>query len=85
MRLGGSVQIELVEGFEEGEWWVQDAAAALSAQILATGIPGGICTIESSESRGTFPPTGTPMTGLTVIDAMTPGRAAATPAMPMNT
>ena len=41
VRLGGSVQIELVEGFEEGEWWVQDAAAALSAQILATGIPGG--------------------------------------------
>ena len=40
VRLARSVQIELVEGFKEGEWWVQDAAAALSAQILATGGPG---------------------------------------------
>ena len=40
VRLAGSVQIESVEGFKEGKWWVQDAAAALSAQILTTRAPG---------------------------------------------
>ena len=50
--------------------------------MAATGIPGGICTTESSESSGTFPPTGTPMTGCVVIEAITPGRAAESPAIP---
>ncbi len=44
VRLPGSVQIGLVEGFEDGEWWVQDAAATLPAQILATSAPvGRVC------------------------------------------
>lgn len=33
--LGGSVK-EL-EGFDDGRWWVQDAAAALAAQLLGAG------------------------------------------------
>ena len=41
--------------------------------------------MDRRESYGTFPPTGTPITGLEVMDAMTPGRAAATPAMPTKT
>lgn len=37
----GSVQVETgaveaLPGFEDGDWWVQDAAAALPAQLLAT-------------------------------------------------
>eukprot|EP00951_Prasinocladus_malaysianus_P046076 scaffold628134_cov52-Prasinocladus_malaysianus.AAC.2 len=48
-------------------------------------MPGGICTIDSRLSYGTLPPHGTPMTGLHVMEAMTPGRAAATPAMPIKT
>src|SRR3954452_18303405 len=53
----------------------------------ATGTPGGICTIESSES---IPPRsdvfiGTPMTGSSVYAAMTPGSAAALPAPAMMT
>jgi hypothetical protein len=54
---------------------------------VATGIPGGICTIDNSESspssfsRGT----GTPMTGSGVIDAVIPGRWAAPPAPAMMT
>ena len=49
--------------------------------VIATGTPAGICTIDSSESspsrrsRGT----GTPMTGSGVSDAVMPGRCAAPP------
>ncbi len=34
VRLKGSAQVSALEGFEEGEWWVQDAAAALPAKLL---------------------------------------------------
>ncbi|MGC9370564.1 MAG: RsmB/NOP family class I SAM-dependent RNA methyltransferase [Paracoccaceae bacterium] len=34
VRLTASVQVSALPGFEEGDWWVQDAAAALPARIL---------------------------------------------------
>ncbi len=64
--------------------------AALRAPLMATvatGTPGGICTMERSESS---PPRsevrmGTPITGRSVIEATTPGSAAALPAPAMMT
>ncbi len=64
--------------------------AAFRAPLMATvatGTPEGICTIERSESS---PPRsavrmGTPMTGRSVIEATTPGSAAALPAPAMTT
>ena len=55
--------------------------------IVATGTPGGICTIESSESRPpkAEPLTGTPITGRVVMAAAMPGRCAAPPAPAMIT
>ena len=63
-------------------------SAALTAPpiaIVATGTPGGICAIESSESRpwSAFDCTGTPMTGSSVLAAVMPGRCAAPPAPAM--
>ena len=34
LRLNGAVPVQELEGFAEGVWWVQDAAAALAAKIL---------------------------------------------------
>lgn len=34
LRLDGSVPVQELEGFAEGAWWVQDAAAALPAKLL---------------------------------------------------
>ncbi|HAX90803.1 MAG TPA: 16S rRNA (cytosine(967)-C(5))-methyltransferase [Rhodospirillaceae bacterium] len=34
LRLDGSIPVQELEGFTEGEWWVQDAAAALPAKLL---------------------------------------------------
>ena len=34
VRLAGAGAIDKLEGFEAGEWWVQDAAAALPARLL---------------------------------------------------
>lgn len=34
VRLGGRGRIEGLAGFEDGAWWVQDAAAALPARLL---------------------------------------------------
>jgi len=34
VRLAGSVQVSALEGFETGDWWVQDAAAALPVRLL---------------------------------------------------
>ena len=50
--------------------------------IVATGTPGGICAIESSESMplSAFDSTGTPITGSCVLAAIIPGRCAAPPA-----
>ncbi|WP_434289984.1 RsmB/NOP family class I SAM-dependent RNA methyltransferase [Celeribacter sp. SCSIO 80788] len=35
VRLSNAVQVTKLDGFEAGEWWVQDAAASLPARILA--------------------------------------------------
>ncbi|MDQ2089509.1 RsmB/NOP family class I SAM-dependent RNA methyltransferase [Marimonas arenosa] len=35
IRLSGAPQVSALPGFESGDWWVQDAAAALPARILA--------------------------------------------------
>jgi len=61
------------------------ALSPLSRPTAATGIPGGIWTTDSRASMLTAPLTGTPMTGLTVKDATTPGSAADSPAMAMKT
>ena len=34
LRLQKSAQISALEGFESGDWWVQDAAAAMPAKLL---------------------------------------------------
>jgi 16S rRNA (cytosine967-C5)-methyltransferase len=34
LRLNASGRIEAMDGFDEGEWWVQDAAAALPTKLL---------------------------------------------------
>ena len=54
---------------------------------VATGTPGGICTMDSSESRpfNDLLSIGTPMTGSVVNAAVTPGRCAAPPAPAMMT
>ena len=36
VRLKGSVQVSALAGFETGDWWVQDAAAAMPARMLNT-------------------------------------------------
>ena len=52
---------------------------------VATGIPAGICTIDSSESMplSALLCTGTPSTGTAVLAASMPGRCAAPPAPAM--
>ena len=54
---------------------------------VATGMPAGICTMESSESMpsSVASGTGTPMTGRAVTEASMPGRWAAPPAPAMMT
>src|SRR6478672_9624083 len=63
------------------------ALRALPIPTVATGIPPGICTIESSESMPSryLSGTGTPITGSVVIEATMPGRWAAPPAPAMIT
>ena len=39
IRLSGAPQVSALPGFTAGEWWVQDAAAAIPARVLAAG-PG---------------------------------------------
>ncbi len=34
VRLSGRAQVSALPGFEDGEWWVQDAAAALPVRLL---------------------------------------------------
>ena len=62
-------------------------AMLLSIATLATGMPFGICTIDSNASS---PPNGvtligTPITGSGVSEAAMPGRCAAPPAPAMIT
>jgi hypothetical protein len=54
---------------------------------VPTGMPAGICTMESSESwpDSAFDSTGTPNTGSGVSAAVMPGRCAAPPAPAMIT
>ena len=53
---------------------------------VATGMPGGICIIDSiASSPSSIPLIGTPITGNVVDAAITPGRAAAIPAAAMIT
>src|SRR5487761_2177595 len=61
------------------------AAPASPIANVATGMPLGICTIDSSESspRRYLDGTGTPRTGTRVFDASMPGRWAAPPAPAM--
>ena len=58
------------------------AAPASPMAKVATGMPFGICTMESSESwpDSAFDCTGTPSTGTMVLAASMPGRWAAPPA-----
>lgn len=35
IRIRGSVQVTALSGYAEGDWWVQDAAAALPVKVLA--------------------------------------------------
>src|SRR5215467_7995229 len=62
-------------------------APGLPIDTVATGTPGGICTVESSASRpfSADESIGTPMTGRIVCAATTPPRCAAAPAPTMNT
>ena len=54
---------------------------------VATGTPGGICTVARSASSPPSPPaaTGTPITGSVVCAATTPARCAAPPAPAIST
>src|SRR6185369_4788133 len=63
------------------------AFLAPSIATQATGIPGGICTAESSASSppSDLPRIGTPITGRSVWAAATPGSAADIPAPAMIT
>ena len=41
LRLSGGGDITTLQGFDEGAWWVQDAAAALPARLLSQVPAGG--------------------------------------------
>lgn len=41
VRLGQASGLTALDGFDDGAWWVQDAAAALPAQILLKAVPEG--------------------------------------------
>jgi hypothetical protein len=63
------------------------AFLALPIATVATGMPPGICTIDSRESSPSSwaSGTGTPITGSEVIEAVMPGKCAAPPAPAMIT
>ena len=60
---------------------------ALPIASVATGMPAGICSIDSKESFPSrdFVLTGTPITGKCVFAAVIPGRCAAPPAPAIRT
>ena len=62
-------------------------APGLPIDTVATGTPGGICTVESSASSpfSADESIGTPITGRIVCAATTPPRCAAAPAPTMKT
>ena len=41
VRLVNAGDITALDGFDDGVWWVQDAAAALPADVLTAAAPGG--------------------------------------------
>ena len=41
VRLAQASGLTALDGFDDGAWWVQDAAAALPAQILLRAVPDG--------------------------------------------
>ena len=41
VRLAQASGLTTLDGFDDGAWWVQDAAAALPAQILLRAVPDG--------------------------------------------
>ena len=92
-RSGGAERIE--RRGDVGCRWPRIAAASSAAFVapaapiasVPTGMPAGICTIDSSESRpfSVFDCTGTPSTGSEVLAAVMPGRWAAPPAPAMIT
>ena len=58
----------------------------LSMPTVATGVPGGICTIDNRASRPfNLLLTGTPITGISVFEAIIPGSAAPSPAIAIIT
>jgi len=42
LRRAAGGRIEDLAGYTDGEWWIQDAAAALPARVLMAAFPGGI-------------------------------------------
>ena len=69
--------------------WSAINAAFIPESIVtvATGIPGGIWTIDKSESKPSIVDDfiGKPTTGINVWEAITPGKCAAFPAAPIIT
>ncbi len=50
IRLSGAGQISALPGYEDGEWWVQDAAAALPVKAL--GDVSGLATLDMCAAPG---------------------------------
>lgn len=42
LRRAAGGRIEDLAGYADGEWWIQDAAAALPARVLMAAFPGGV-------------------------------------------
>jgi 16S rRNA (cytosine967-C5)-methyltransferase len=42
VRTAGSGPVPQLPGYDEGAWWVQDAAAALPAKLLGASVDGGL-------------------------------------------
>ena len=90
-RRGSASASRAVPGGDWPEWrWPAARRCARRAEPIAsvpTGIPAGICTVESSESMpfSDALSMGTPSTGSTVCAAQTPARCAAPPAAAMIT
>ena len=45
IRLAEAGRVETLQGFEAGDWWVQDIAAGLPAQMLLARLPDTPCSI----------------------------------------
>jgi 16S rRNA (cytosine967-C5)-methyltransferase len=58
LRRPGAGTVDRLPGFAEGAWWVQDAAAALPARVLASGRDAisSICAPPRAARRHSLPP-----------------------------